>query len=82
MEPVENTNKCKSSHVRLAVAKELHVGTQQTELVRVKVTGEKKAASGYVVVVTPREGILAEKMCDFIEEFWIEGLLTTVTLRN
>ena len=64
----ENTEKCKSSHVRLVVEKELHVGPQQTKLARVKVVGEQKADPGFVGVATPREGILAEKMCDFVEE--------------
>ena len=75
----ENTDKCKSSHIRLVVEKEFHVGPQQT---RVKVVGEQKTDPGFVGVATPREGILAEKMCDFMEELWIEEPVTTVTLRN
>ena len=78
----ENTDKCKSSHVRLVIEKELHVGPQQTKLARVKVVGEQKTDPGFAGVATPREGILAEKMCDFIEELWIEEPVTTVTLRN
>ena len=39
----ENTDKCKSSHVRLVVEKKLHVGPQQTKLARVKVVGEPTA---------------------------------------
>ena len=81
-EPGQNTDICKSSHVRLVVEKELRVGLQQTKLVRVKVAGEHKADPGFVGVATPQEGILAEKMCDFVEELWIEGPLTTVTFRN
>ena len=83
-EPGENTDKCKSSHVRLyiVVEKELRVGPQQTKLVRVKVVGEHKADPAFVGVATPQEGILAEKMCDFVEELWIEGPLTTVTFRK
>ena len=47
----ENTDKCKSSHVRLVVKKEP----------RVKVVGKQKADPRFVGVATPREGILAEK---------------------
>ena len=64
--------------------KELHVRPQQTKLARVKVVEEQKADPGFVGVATPREGMLAEKMCDFVEELWIEEptCITTVRLRN
>ena len=70
------------SQVKLVLEKGIHLGPQQSKLVEVKVTGDHKVISGMVGVVTPHEGILAEKMCDIVEELWEDGFLPTLTVRN
>ena len=55
------------------------MGPQQ---VRAKVIGDHRVTPGVVGVVTPCEGLLAEKMCDIVEELWVDEPVPTLTVRN
>ena len=70
------------SQVKLILEKELHLGSNQAKLARVKVNGNPKAIQGEVLVVTLHEGILAEKLCDFMVELWVGGTTPTLSLTN
>ena len=80
---VTESNKPKEeppTQVRLVLEKELYLGPQQSKLAKVKVIGDHK--KGHVYVVEPHEGMLAERMCDFTEELWVDKPSPTLTLTN
>ena len=80
---VTESNKPKEeppTQVRVVLEKELYLGPQQSKLAKVKVIGDHK--KGHVYVVEPHEGMLAERMCDFTEELWVDKPSPTLTLTN
>ena len=68
--------------MRIVLEKELYLGPQQSKLVKVRVSGDHKVNQGQVHVVEPHEGMLAERMCDFTEELWVDKPSPTLTLTN
>ena len=70
------------TQLRIVLEKELHLGPQQSKLAKLKVVGDYQINQGHVYVVEPHEGLLAERMCDFAEELWVDKPSPTLTLKN
>ena len=68
------------TQIKIVLVKELHLGPQQPKVTKIKLSEGHKVSQGQAYVVEPHEGMLAERMCDFIE--WVDKCSPTLTLTN
>ena len=81
VEPSKTVEK-QPSQVKLVLEKELHLGAQQSKLAKTRMLGDHQTVQGQVGIITPQQGMLVERMCDFTEELWVDELSLTSLLTN
>ena len=70
------------TQIRIVLEKDLPLGPQQSKVAKIKLSEGHKVNQGQAYVVEPHEGMLAERMCDFTEELWVDEASPTLTLTN
>ena len=69
------------TQIKIVLEKKLHLGPQQSEVAKIKLSESHQVSQGQAYVVEPHEGMLAEKRCDFIEP-WVDKCSPMLTLTN
>ena len=70
------------TQITIVLEKKQHLGPRQSKVAKITLNGGHNVRQGQAYVVEPHEGMLAERLCNFIEELWVDKPSATSTLTN